>query len=301
LVDGVECIGGEVGDSYSSESVRKRSSPDYVSSIDPNPKSYVNRSVFGRLASEVRARAEDDGVKIIYGTPNKNAYPGWTKRLGYFDLINYSNVAFFRPTSNYILRKFPLLRFSKYFLKNLELFLISIQKTFYAQILERNLRCKTIIPTAQDLDLLWLRNKPTAGFSLIRDSLYWRHRYLENPIAQYTFFSIMNNGTFSGVVVARLHYIGNGKCYVSIAEWMIDEDISFDYVLANILWHYRKSPVEMFNLWADGSSKEARASMRSLFVSRGRKPIIIYNSDTAQQLQSMSSDIKFYLGSSDAV
>ena len=301
LIDGIECVGGEVGDSYSSANVRRRSQPESLSKIDSNPKSYVNRSIFGRLASDVRERAEGDGVKIIYGTPNKNAYPGWTKRLDYFDLSNYRNIPFFRPTTNYLLRRFPFLTFIKHVLKSLEFLFIVVHKTFFTQIWQRNLRCTVLIPTAVDLNGLWLRNKPIVGFSLVRDSSYWRHRYLEHPIAKYTFFSIVNNGVFSGVVVTRLHYTDSGKCYVSIMEWLVDEDTSFDFILTHILWHYRKSGVEMFNLWAEGLSKEARASKRGLFLSRERKPIIISNSESGKQLLDMSSDIKFYLGSSDAV
>ena len=47
---------------------------------------YINKSIFGRLAFESQKRAENKGIELIFGTPNKNAYPGWIKRLNYSEI-----------------------------------------------------------------------------------------------------------------------------------------------------------------------------------------------------------------------
>lgn len=301
LVNGKEYLGAEIGDSYSSAVIRRRGRPLHLSSFDSDPKSYINRSIFGRLASEVRARAEDDGVSIIYGTPNKNAYPGWTKRLGYYDLVNYYNKTFFRPTSKFLVRKYPLLKFIKPILRGTEISWEIIQKHIYNQFQNKNLTYEICAPTEDELNDLWLHLKPACGFSLIRDASYWRHRYLEHPIAKYNYFSIREKNSLVGIVVTRLHMIEDNKCYVSITEWMIKEHIQFGYILSMILEYYRNSGVDVFNYWADKSSEEARAAGKNLFVTRGKKPIIVADSPDGQLLLSMSSGIQFYIGSSDAV
>ena len=299
--DGVECIGGEVGDSYSSTAMRRRGRPINLSPNDPDPDSYINRSIFGRLAADVRARAEADGISVIYGTPNSNAYPGWVNELGYFDFKDYSNQLFSRPTSKLVIQKYPSLSLLSKLLRNIEFSSIALQKIIYSRVLCRNLTFETCVPSADELDELWIRLKPVKGFSLIRDAAYWRHRYLEHPIAKYTFFIIREKGHLVGVIVTRLFSVGGGKRVVSIAEWMNDEHIPFGYVLSTVMNYYRKSGVEVFNLWAERSARESIAAARSLFFSRGRVPIILADTPQARMLQTMAANSKFYLGSSDNV
>ena len=106
LLNGARLDGGEVGDSYSSSKGRRNFYPFEISALDPNQNSYLNKSIFGRLASEVRFRAENSRVSLIYGVPNKNAYPGWVNRLNYFETKEYNNISFSRPGNYYLVDRF---------------------------------------------------------------------------------------------------------------------------------------------------------------------------------------------------
>ena len=301
LINGNECIGGEIGDSYSSAILRRRGRPKDPSRIDPNPASYINKSIFGRLASDVRARAEADGISIIYGTPNKNSYPGYINRLGYFDLKDYCNKSFSRPTSKLVARKHPALNFLGVLLRRMESSSIALQKFVYSQSQSGSLVFEACAPSTDELDNLWIRLKPIQGFSLIRDAPYWYHRYLEHPIAQYTFHSIRKRGGLVGIIVTRLHSVGDGRRVVSFVEWMNEEYIQFGYVLSMIMDFYKNSGAEVFSLWVEGSSQEAKVLAKNLFFFRGRVPIILADTLHARSLQTMVNSFKFYLGSSDAV
>ncbi len=303
LINGNECIGGEVQDAYSAAAIRHSCRPINLSPKDPDPNSYINKSIFGRLGSEVRERADADGISVIYGTANPNSYRTYVnvKKLNFFDCKGFQIESFTRPTSKVVSRKYPSLSFLSAPLQNIETFSISLQKNIYNRGLCKSFTSDIAVPSADELDELWIRLKPVKGFSLIRDASYWRHRYLEHPIARYTFFNIRERGHLVGIIVARLFLVGGGKRVVSIAEWMNDESIPFSYILSEVINIFRDCGVEGFNLWAATSSKESRAATRSLFFSKGRVPIIFADTPQARLLQSMSANFKFYLGSSDNV
>jgi hypothetical protein len=303
LINGNECIGGEVQDAYSAAAIRHSCRPMNLSPKDPDPNSYINKSIFGRLASEVRERADADGISVIYGTANYNSYRSYVneKKLRFFDFKGFQIESFARPTLKLVSRKYPSLSFLSAPLRNIETFWISLQKNIYNRGLCKSFTSDISVPSAAELDELWIRLKPVNGFSLIRDASYWRHRYMDHPIAKYNFFVIREGGQLVGVVVTRLFLAGGGKRVVAIAEWMNDERIPFGYVLSEVLNYYRDSGVESFNLWAGRSTQESRAASRSLFFSRRRVPIIFADTPQARSLQTMAANIKFYLGSSDNV
>jgi len=303
LINGYECMGGEVQDAYSAAAIRRNSRCINLSQKDSDPNSYINKSIFGRLTSEVRERAEADGISILYATPaseNSNSYPGFVKKLGFFDCKGFQVESFSRPTSKLVTRKYPSLSFLRILLRNIEISSIALQKIIYSQGLCRNRTFENRVPSADELDELWIRLKPVKGFSLIRDASYWRHRYLEHPIAQYNFFNIRERGHLVGIIVARLFLASGGKRVVSIAEWMNDEHIPFGYVLSVVMNYYRDSGVEVFNLWAERPIQK-RALARSLFLSRVGVHIILADTPDARSLQTKAAINNFYLGSSDNV
>ena len=303
LINGNECIGGEVQDAYSAAAIRRNGRCINLSKKDSNPNSYINKSIFGRLTADVRDRAEADGILILYATPakqNSNSYPGFVKKLGFFDCKGFQVESFSRPTLKLVTQKYPVLSFLSAPLRNIETFSISLQKNIYMRGLCKSFTSDISVPSADELDELWIRLRPVKGFSLIRDASYWRHRYLEHPIAQYTFFNIRERGHLVGIIVARLFLAGGGKRVVSIAEWMVDGQIPFGYVLSEILNYYKDSGVDIFNLWAERPIQK-KAVARSLFLSSGGVHVILADTPVARSLQTTAAINSFYLGSSDNV
>lgn len=300
LIDGVEVIGGEVGDSYRSATMNLRGRPGQLSTLDRDPKSYINKSIFGRLASDVRRRAEADGLTIIYGTPNKNAYPSWIKRLGYFDaqcrLRTYT-----RPTTRWLLGKKPSLIPVRGIIKGVEDFSILLQRSVCRQIAGRDLVISEVIPPSVDIDLLWNKVRPTSGFALVRDAVYWRHRYLQQPLAKYDFHCLHERDKLIGIMVTRRVSVGQGRSVLYVMEWMFDgKDTLLRRALAEIVAKYRHLDVDAFSLWARESGEDAREVKRSLFFSKAgsNSPIILADTTAARRLK---NNFQFYLGSSDAV
>ena len=300
LVNGRLVVGGEVGDSYSSARVRRSAHPNSLSELDTNPTSFVNRSIFGRLASEVRARAQADGVQAIYGTPNANAYPGWTKRLGYFDFQGYNNYSYSRPTSCGFIKQYPTLAFCRRLIRFGEYALIKNHAVLSRKI-NRHLVFEPLRLDDTEIETLWECIKPSFGFSLVRDRAYWRHRYFEHPLAKYSIYGVRCKGRLVAICAVRLSTISGGKTVLHIVEWMAEKKVSLSFLLTQILDVYKSWEIDSYNLWVSAVGEEADAARQSLFIRRNRVPIIFADNVVGREIAALKNKFFFYLGSVDAV
>ena len=301
IIDGNECIGGELGDGYTSATWRQIGRPENLSQYDTNPNSYINKSIFGRLATETRARAEADGISIIYGTPNNNAYPRWIQRLGCFDLKRFTIKSFVHPTSRVITSIYPKTRIIGGALKSIEAGSVVLLRNFNKIRCGRNWTIEAEVPSLVELDEIWARLKPSIGFAFVRDAKYWRHRYQEHPLAKYIFFAVREYGKLCGIIVTRLYNSLNGKRHLAILEWMNDEQVSFSRVITEILYFFQDYEIDVFHCYAIESTKEASALKKSMFVPRSRIPVIFADTPMARSIQAKCRRFDFHLGSTDAV
>ena len=301
LINGTEYMGGEVGDSYSSTLYRRRIRCSTLSSYDTNPDSYINKTIFGRLASDIRARAELNGISIIYGTPNKNAYPGWTKRLDYFDLLTYDNRSFVRPTVHFIIGKAPFLKSLSGFMYAAESLLLIFSKLVYFNKSMEILSYKELMPSVEEIDFLWNQVKPTNGFSLIRDAAYWVHRYIKHPLASYSIYSIYKDNELVGLVVTREIKTITGKLIVYIVEWLINDLIvPLEYLLYNLINIYKNGEIEALIFYGNGSLQKVNSLFKYGFLKDKKIPIIFANTPDAQLVKTFKKEFQFHIGSSDA-
>jgi len=301
LVDGHEAVGGEVGDTYTSATFRRSGAPALMSPLDADPQSYVNKSIFGRLASEVFSRATADGVTIVYGTPNKNAFPGWTKRLGYGVVRNENYYCFSRPTARYFVRRFPWLGVIA------PLLVFADRGLIRAQLMAMSFRAPHLdvseeLSSDDEIDRLWYSTRPQEGFSLVRDSRYWRHRYRDNPLCQYTLKSFRKNGALVGVVAMReTSQPGENKRVLSLIEWMAQPPLSFSH-LALLAFQDKvegSEPPDVINFWAS-REMTGRDAKRLFFSRRTHIPVILGPNSFGHTAASLSR-FSFHIGSSDAL
>ena len=299
-LDGREYAGGEVGDSYSSSSVRLRAVPACLSPRDPNPQSYVNRSIFGRLASDTERRATTAGVALIYGTPNRNAYPGWTRRLGYQDRAEFRIRTYVHPTANWVSSIHRSLRCCKFGFLTIESLILGGMRQYH-RLGGQMLTVERGTLLLDELDGLWYRTRPTVGFSLVRDAAYWRHRYQEHPLANYEYFVVRKHGRFCGIIVTRC-FLGAGNRHVlSLLEWMIEDVVPFARVVVEILHAFRLKNIDLVSTYACEQSTESIALRRNLFLQRSRSPVIFADTPLAGSFNCSAEQIEFYIGSTDAI
>lgn len=301
LIGGKEYNGGEVGDSYSSARLRRGGRPAELSSGDSDKNSYINKSIFGRLASMTTQRAQNDGVNLIYGTPNRKAYPGWTNRLGYFEFQKCQLAVFVRPTSGLVVKIYPKLSAVSSVIKSFEAVSNGILQWVYQCNARRGQTFEPGVPSVADLDELWERSKNMDSFSLVRDGAYWRHRYLDHPLAKYDHFSIRHSGRLCGVVITRTFTTGKGRRQLAVVEWMIEGNISFGWIIAEVVFYYKDYAIDFYHLYVHSGTKEAGAVARNLFMRRSNVPVILADTTESRRLQLDNCGVEMFLGSTDAV
>ncbi len=300
IIDGIKYIAGEVGDTYTSPKIIRRGKPSSTSALNKDPKSYINRSVFGRLITETVHRAMLNNVKFIYGTPNSNSFPGYTKRLGFIEYENYSNITYYRPSINLISKKLSFLNYVLPLFKFLEKAVLTSQRTsFY--FLRKNITLSNKLTSEDTINALWRLNKPETGFSLIRDYQYWYYRYCQHPLANYQFFSVFNRGNLSGIVVCREFRTKHGYNSVAIVEWMLDKEITLSYLISEILYFYKSKNIDYFYFWGSSSSYAQKSAIKNFFWIKKQAPIIFFNNELAKGIVNKRKELKFFLGSSDAI
>jgi hypothetical protein len=73
----------EIGDTFTSKNFRKSCKFLHLYPGTTSFDEYLNKSVFGRLATETLDRARADGVTYVYGTPNFQAKLSWLGRMNF--------------------------------------------------------------------------------------------------------------------------------------------------------------------------------------------------------------------------
>ena len=149
--------------------------------------------------------------------------------------------------------------------------------------------------------LLFERLKIYRNNGIVRDYKYWKHRYLEHPIASYEFFTIYKDGILMALAVTRKFASRKDNNSIAIVEWMMMDDKYFPYILSCILKFYQKENVSYYYYWSDSNCEKAPSPMQNLFFIKNNVPLIFAGTSEAKLLLSKNTPLAFYLGSSDAI
>ena len=125
-------------------------------------------------------------IKLIYGTPNKNAYPGWIKRLNYSELSHPKIYCYTKPTLDYFAEKIKILKYLNY----IDYLFLRLYCFFNSIKNSKILYKEHALPTKENIDNLWESSKYASEFTLERDYKYWDYRYLKKPKSEYLFCEI---------------------------------------------------------------------------------------------------------------
>ena len=295
-IKGREVHGAEVGDTYTH--------PDFVRRRPANgePPDFLKHSIFGRLATETRIRAMNAGVRVIYGTPNANARPGWEKRLGYRAHPLIDNRSFIRPTAQGLVSRRGWGTAAAFSLG--ERIVEPLLQTIWKSV--RRFGRYSVEPMTQadgELDQLWDCLKDQHPFSLVRDRAYFQHRFFESPLGIYQLFRISKNRRLEGVMAMRVFSTPWGKRYCCLADWLVDESnaLLFPILAAHGVREHRRSEIDGFYLWC-GNHRNLRAALRGIgFFRSSPSPVIFYQNEEGKELVDEISDLDFTLACSDNV
>tara|TARA_Y100000588_G_scaffold395323_1_gene523381 strand:- start:13134 stop:14270 length:1137 start_codon:yes stop_codon:yes gene_type:complete len=296
-----EVVAAEIGDTFSHPDFRKegRAARPYESAGKEDK--YLSRSVFGRLVSETRERAELAGISLIYGTPNNNSMPGYINRLGFFDYESHFNRYFVRPAPAALIKRLPPLAPLRGFLHRLD-------RTYSATLrsISTNrgrLRAEEIADAGDEINGLWQRLKDGMPFGPLRDAAYFKYRFLENPLARYRLWSVKQADSLCGVFVTRTSAIVGGQMTCHLADWLLDSDVKgiFRFVVAHMIVEHSCRNLESYGFWAERDWAARQGLLRIGCIGRHRVPIIFLDNKDSRQLDASGSKLNFTLATSDNI
>ena len=301
ILNGDNLIVAEIGDTYTLSDMIRKGKPVELSELDSNPKSYVNKSIFGRLISEMTHRASLDGVSIIYGTPNKNTFPGYIKRLGFLNHVQYNNTVNYRPSFQLLVKKYSILKPLSKILHIVESLEFSLQRAIYSFWHGKGIKVSVDMPESDEINALWEETKPKVGFSLVRDSEYWHYRYTKHPLATYKFISFRREGSLVAISVVREFSYREGRRVSSIVELMSKDKISIGYLLAETLNIINRREVDYYYYYSSATDSVSTIARGNLFLHNNPAPIVFVKNDLSIKICKNNNPFEFHLGSSDAV
>ncbi len=292
LINGNSYLGAEIGETYTHPDFRKGIKPESLFENNSDPNHYLNKSIFGRLISELKIKTSSEKIEIIYGTPNENSKKGYLKRLGFFEMQNYKNISM----SKFIYRNL-------FFKKNSERLIFSTDKKKSKNkkiYLEKKFKISRDFPSLQDIDLLWSEVRPAKGFSLVRDGKYWNFRYKSHPVNDYIYYSIYLKGKLAALIVIRFKKVKNLKT-LFLVEWMTTKDIKFSEVLKLIIEDNKDLKIQKMNLWSKKNSSNFFSALKKGFIPAHNIPIIFNKTDISSKFDDPGISFDFFLGTSDTI
>ncbi len=280
LINGVKTIVAEVGDTYT-DPIYRRLRPKNNYHYDNNSDSYVNKSMFGRLLTMVRDAAINDGIQIIYGTPNENSYPGYTKHLGFVPTENFRINSYFRCKTRYFIKKILSktnlkINFKKPLIKNLD-------------------NIKSLIQEEYEV-LIKSMPKANIDFMLLKDFNYIKFRYILN--GSYFYYKNYLNNRINGVIIYKLKEINNINYLIICDIFCLNNSAANKCVKALTKLKY----VDALVIWTDSNSYRKMKLNQLFFLKKNNIPIIIYKNNTEISDNFIKSyNLKFGIGCTDNV
>lgn len=308
-------IAGETGDTFTHPEYRKKQRTKAAPYKKPTPVNknaeYLKKSIFGRLVHENTTRALKRGINIIYGTPNEASRRGYEKRLNYKSHSMWE-MNLHRPTAQGIVsgKKLAFL-FKVLPNKPLSIMMSKIEQgiEFINYKFWEHKRKKlgyAIEITDQataDFNQLWERLKYQNEFSLVRDQIYFQHRFFKNPLAEYEVYKVKHQGEICGVIVIRIRSQAKGEKNCFIADWFFDESKKylFPVMLAHVIHDQYSKKVNAFRAWS-GENRIHTSVIRKLgFVPISKLPIIFFQGNEGKDLLETCLSLDFTIASSDNI
>lgn len=300
-MNGAEVIGAEVGDAYTH--------PEYRSDVrcaspyrgDPIDAEYVERSIFGRLASELVDRSRVRGIQIIYGTPNARALPSWTKRLGFYvpERELYRN--YLRPSAGIVVSRFPSLSpIASSLAKSISVGL-KLTRRMSRIRLKSYYHIDPDLPSDAEIDDLWRRCRKDFSFSIVKDSRWIRWRFLSSPHGRYEMSCLRTSrGILVGWVVMK-HFLGSrgtANCYMT--DWLIDAPAQTGAAFLDDIANRDAAGCGRMLIWATDSDPAIAILRKARLLIARQRGVVMFHESGRGPLQSIDKgSIGFSLASSD--
>lgn len=298
LISGTQTLNAvEIGDTFTSEKFRKSC---YFSQLYPGTTStsaYLNKSIFGRLATETLDRARADGVEYVYGTPNLQAKLSWLGRMnfklvdGNFTYrINSANITHSFYTSSRAIHVFGLVYTKLTFF----LCLIATKKYSVSLISKHDL---------YEFPLTKIDTSHNNSLQLLNSSSWIQSRFINNTDKDYKIVKIVNranNQPCGYLFFLESTRSDNFRLLILSKSLFFDEQIErlripISKVAASEFFNY-----ENLSMWVDKRKNSIKYRAFFGFLSKALRVDIVGKSLTDEERELQLKDLyNFEYGDSD--
>ena len=185
---------------------------------------YEKRGIFSYLAEETYKKCRQQGLKFVYGFPNKNSYYGFTRKLGWQDLDGMT----------------------------------ILEKELKVPAQTETSRWDAISPVDrfdERIDSLWGMVRADYSVIVSRTSKYLNWRFVEHPVEKYARFVIGGNNTsLLGYLVLKTYYSDQGiKGHIVDVLCSKDKDLVRNLIRYSEQ-HFMKIGITNLSCWASERS-----------------------------------------------
>jgi len=163
---------------------------------------YRREGIFESLAKRVYSQAAEEDIYVIYGFPNKFSYPGFIKKLNWFDICSIRTLMKVLHSEN-VMRAKLRVRFVAGFLS--PVVDLMFKTTSKARGIS-SLRSVTITKVSSfddRINNLWEHIAEEHNVAIVRNKEYLNWRYAEVPDVKYTIYLAEVSGEVWGYIVLR--------------------------------------------------------------------------------------------------
>ena len=274
---------GEIGDTYT----------------DSN---YQGRGLFSKLINFSREKANKNGIKFIYGTPNNQSLPGYRKRAN-FDTINAFNIRVLKMPLriNTILKP----KIGWFFSMFVDL-LFNIFNSLYLALLTIFIKCdkdysineRSDIP--EDWDIFWNSASDNWNFIFTKNASVFSWRYLQNP-EKYSILYVRSSEKLVGFCAYRILSDESGINLV-IADFLFlpDHASALNNCLKIVKSKALRIGAKSISLWCDSSSPYFTLFKKNGFLNFSGIPLICYKDKIFEELKNINK-VHFVMADSDNI
>jgi len=163
---------------------------------------YGHQGIFETLANKTYKEAGEKGIHVVYGFPNEYSYPGFKRKLGWFDIC--AQRAMIKPLNlenilvKYITNKFLL----KICTVSMNLIVKTLYRTTNAPKVD-GLTIARISSFDNRINDLWEKVSNDYKIIVVRDKEYLNWRFVDVPDVEYAIFLAEKEGQILGYTVLK--------------------------------------------------------------------------------------------------
>lgn len=283
FLNNTEILVGEIGDTYTD-------------------KKFQGRGFFSMLVNESREKANNLGIKLIYGTPNNQSLPGYVKNNG-FKIVNEIEIKSYR----FELKVYNILykKIGKYLatiLNSIFYLFIAILNVFINILLpiNNNYKLETTDYLDQNWNVFW--NEVSKEWDMIfsRDYVDLNWRYFLNPEI-YSFIIVKEGEKIVGYTVYRIlpDKIGN-RAVIADFLFLKNHNEAFNNCIKEIKKRCIDLDLNSITIWCNSNSPYKKTIKKNGFFAFREIPLICYIDDFFMNIN-WGKKIHFTMSDSDNI